>query len=319
MTLSTQSPLKSAPVRSAIAQQRYWYWRGWRIHYQVTPAIAPQADLPPLLLLHGFGASLEQWRDNVAELAQHRTVYAIDLLGFGDSQKAATIFNTDLWSAQVHDFWQTWIGQPITLVGHSLGALVALNTTVKTPALVEQLVLLTLPAAREELLSGWMESLSRGAERWFSTPLLIRPIFQVFRRPGVIRRVLRGVYQRLDRVDEILVRQFVDPTADRGAARTLCYLVRSRTEIQFTPETKPLIPQLTVPTLLLWGQVDQVIPLAWGQQIAPLNPLLTLQVIPDLGHCAYDEEPTLINQQILKWLSTAPASGKSDIAEDTKV
>lgn len=96
--------------------QRYWYWRGWRICYQVMPAIAPIADQPPLLLLHGFGASLEQWRDNIAELAQHRTVYALDLLGFGDSQKAATIFNADLWSEQVQAFWQTWIGRPVTLM-----------------------------------------------------------------------------------------------------------------------------------------------------------------------------------------------------------
>ncbi len=308
MTLSVH-----LPTQSAIAQPRYWYWRGWRIRYQVTPALTPQGDLPPLLLLHGFGASLEQWRDNVAELAQYRTVYTIDLLGFGDSQKAATIFNAALWSDQIHDFWQAWIGQPVTLIGHSLGALVALNTAVKTPVVVDRLILLTLPAAREELLSGWMETMSRAAERWFSTPLLIRLIFQIFRRPSVIRSVLKSVYQRRDRVDEELVRQFVTPAADRGAARTLCYLVRSRTEIQFTPETRKLVPQLTMPTLLLWGQADQVIPLAWGQQIAPLSPLLTLQVIPNLGHCAYDEEPTLINQQILAWLDAPPTLANAEV------
>ncbi|MEM6715955.1 MAG: alpha/beta fold hydrolase [Cyanobacteria bacterium P01_C01_bin.147] len=305
-TKDTMRVTAQISAKSAIAQQRYWYWRGWRIHYQVVPALSPQQDLPPILLLHGFGASLAQWRDNVAELAQQRTVYAVDLLGFGDSQKAATIFNTELWSAQVHDFWQTWIGQPVILMGHSLGALVALNTAVSTPAMVERLVLLTLPAAREELLSGWLESVSRGAERLFSTPLLIRPIFQIFRRSGVIRGALRSVYQRRDRVDDALVRQFVKPTEERGAARTLCYLVRSRTEIQFTPATKHLVPRLTMPTLLLWGQADRVIPLTWGQQLAPLNPLLTLQVLPNLGHCAYDEEPALINQQILNWLKAAP-------------
>jgi len=299
--------MTSTTTTISTTAQRYWYWRGWRIRYQVMPATSPQAaQLPPLLLLHGFGASLEQWRDNLVDLAQHRTVYALDLLGFGDSEKAATIFNTDLWSDQVQDFWQLWIGRPVVLLGHSLGALVALNTAVRQPVMVERLVLLTLPAAREELLSGWMETLSRGAERLFSTPLLIRPIFRIFQRPGVIRGALRNIYQQRDRVDEALVHQFIRPMQERGAARTLCYLVRSRTEIQFTPETKKLVPQLTVPTLLLWGQADRVIPLSWGEQIAPLNPLLTFQIIPEAGHCAYDDEPPLINRHILDWLAMTP-------------
>ncbi|MGD1860373.1 MAG: alpha/beta fold hydrolase [Leptolyngbyaceae cyanobacterium] len=294
----------ATPVAAA---QRYWYWRGWRVRYQVTPAASPQG-LPPLLLLHGFGASLEQWHGNVANLARHRTVYALDLLGFGDSQKAATIFNADLWSDQVQAFWQAWIGQPTVLVGHSLGALVALNAAVRHPKMATQLVLLTLPAAREELLTGWVESLSRSAERLFSTPLLIRPLFQIFRRPGVIGAVLRQIYQRRDRVDAALIQQFVKPTVDRGAARTLCYLVRSRTELQFTPETKQLVAQLTTPTLLLWGQADRVIPLAWGEQIAPLNPLVTFKVIPQAGHFAYEDVPEKFNQTISAWLQSPTVS-----------
>ncbi|MDB9525064.1 alpha/beta fold hydrolase [Oscillatoria sp. CS-180] len=285
-----------------IAKNRYWYWRGWRIRYQVFPATAEAATGLPLLLLHGFGASLEQWRDNIAALSQQHTVYAVDLLGFGDSQKAVTVFNTDLWSAQVYDFWKAWIGQPTILMGHSLGALVALNNAVNYPEMAHRLIMLTLPAAREELLSGWVESSSRMAEQFFSTPLLIRPIFEIFRRPGIIRRVLTSIYQRKERVDDILIRQFVQPTEERGAARTLCYLVRSRTDLQFTPRTKQLIPQLTVPTLLLWGEADKVIPLSWGEQVAPLSPLVTFNIIPNVGHCLYDDEPELINQRILDWL-----------------
>ena len=287
----------------AIAQMRYWYWRGWRIRYWVLPAAEPSTEpVPPVLMLHGFGASLNQWRDNFSELARHRPVYALDLLGFGDSEKASTVFGADLWSAQVHDFWETWIGCPVVLVGHSLGGLVALNNAVTYPEMVQQLVLLTLPAAREELLTGWIEQVSRNMERLFSTPLLIRPLFQFVRQSWVIRGVLRSLYRPLERVDAELVCQYVKPTHDRGAARTLCYLVKSRTELQFTPRTKTLIAQLNAPTLLLWGALDKVIPLSWGKQIAPLNPLVTFQVLPNVGHCAFDEEPTQINRMILDWL-----------------
>ena len=290
----------------AVPKIRYWYWRGWKIRYWVLSAAQPgAASNPPMLLLHGFGASLNQWRDNFAALAEHQTVYALDLLGFGGSQKASTLFNTDLWSAQIYDFWRLWIGRPAVLVGHSLGSLVLLNSAVMYPEMVHRLVMLTLPAAREELLTGWVESVSRTLERVFSTPLLIRPLFKFVRQPWVIRGVLRGLYQTKDRVDAALVWQYVQPTGDRGAARTLCYLVRSRTELQFTPETRKLIPQVQVPTLLLWGDADNVIPLSWGQQIAPLNPLVTLMVMPKTGHFMYDEKSDEINQQILDWLKGA--------------
>lgn len=291
---------------SAIGQERFWFWRGWRIRYTVLLPDDPAArQAMPLLLLHGFGSSLNQWRDNLVPLAQHHPVYALDLLGFGASQKAATLFNADLWSAQVYDFWRQWIGRPVGLLGHSLGALVVLVDAIAHPEMVRRLVLLTLPAAREELLSGWLERVSRAAERTFSTPLLIRPLFWGVRQQWVIRAALRGIYRTPERVDAALVQQFVAPTHDRGAARTLCYLVRSRTAVQFTPETRVLVPQLQVPTLLLWGQADQVIPPRWGRQLAGLNPQVQLVEVPGAGHCLYDENPAAINQQLLDWLAAA--------------
>jgi pimeloyl-ACP methyl ester carboxylesterase len=227
------------------------------------------------------------------------------LLGFGGSQKAATTFGTDLWVAQVHDFWTRWLGQrPMVLVGHSLGALVALTTAIAHPQAVQRLVLLTLPAAREELMPAWADALARPVERLFSTPLLIRPLFYWARRRRFIRAALKGIYQVPERVDGALVEQFVAPTHDRGAARTLCYLVQSRTGEAFTPATQTLVRQLRQPTLMLWGDRDRVIPLTWGQQLVPLSDQLTLQVIPKAGHCLYDEYPDVINQHIQRWLAT---------------
>lgn len=286
-------------------QERTAHWRGWRIRYRVLLPSDPVArQRSPLLFLHGFGASLDQWRYTLAPLAQDRPVYALDLLGFGGSHKAATRFGADLWVAQVHDFWTRWLGQrPLVLVGHSLGALVALSFAIAHPTVVERLILLTLPAAREELLPAWADALSRPVEQLFSTPLLIRPLFYWVRRRGFIGAALKRLYQVPERVDATLVTQFVAPTHDRGAARTLCYLVQSRTGATFTPATKTLVRQLSQPTLLLWGDRDGVIPLTWGQQLVPLSDRLTLQVIPGAGHCLYDEYPEVVNERIQTWLA----------------
>lgn len=285
-----------------LGAERSWFWRGWRIRYSYCPPATVAAQhAPPLLLLHGFGASLGQWRDNLVALSQHHPVYALDLLGFGGSQKAGTLLGAHLWAAQVHDFWQQWINQPMILVGHSLGALVALTATTTYPAMVARLVMLTLPAARQELLSGWLEVVSRQMESWFSTPLLIRPLFYFVRQPRIIQAALKSIYRQPDRVDEDLVTQFTQPTLERGAARTLAYLVRSRTDPHFSPATQALISQVQVPILLLWGEEDRVIPPLWGKRLEQLNPQITRVEIPNAGHCLYDEYPQLVNQWIVDW------------------
>ncbi|ASC72571.1 Alpha/beta hydrolase [Halomicronema hongdechloris C2206] len=287
----------------SLGHQRSWYWRGWRIRYSFLVA-ARATDRPPILLLHGFGASLGQWRRTLAPLAQQHPVYALDLLGFGGSAKAATTFGTDLWVEQVHDFWCHWLGEPVVLMGHSLGALVALTAAITYPEMCDRIVLLTLPAARQELLPGWLEAIARPLERTFSTPLLIRPLFGVVRQPWLLRAVLRNLYSRPERVDAALVDSFARPPRERGAARTLCYLVRSRTNTHFSPATRPLVQQLYHPTLLLWGQADQVIPPQWGRQVTCLNDHVTLVELPNAGHFLYDEYPDQVNQAILDWLGT---------------
>ena len=69
---------------------QYWLWRDQKIYF-VKAGHNPL--LPPLLLIHGFGASTDHWRKNIAELSQDFEVYAIDLLGFGRSQKPAWTYN----------------------------------------------------------------------------------------------------------------------------------------------------------------------------------------------------------------------------------
>ncbi len=296
--------LSSLPtVLSAAGYQRFWYWRGWRIRYWFHPG--PEGvTVPPLLLIHGFGANLNQWRHNLPALSQVAPVYAIDLLGFGDAEKAATIYGAELWAAQVSDFIQAVIGQPVALVGHSLGALVALTATHNHPDWVRQLALLTLPlgADREDLVAGWVAALALRVESLVANPVLMRSLFALARRPSFLRRALAGIYTVPERVDDELVNLFALPPCDRGAARTLCYLVRSRTDPSFSPSIKDMVATLTVPTLLLWGDQDRVVPVAQAQSLADLSPLLTTQILPGVGHCLYDETDADFNQRLLTWL-----------------
>ncbi|NJO40462.1 MAG: alpha/beta fold hydrolase [Cyanobacteria bacterium CRU_2_1] len=292
------------PWQSQLGNQRDWVWRGWQVRYTFIRAtnLAETAHTPPILFLHGFASALTQWQENLIPLSQSHTIYALDLVGFGASEKAAANYKVGFWVEQVYDFWRMFIGQPIVLVGHSLGALVALTATVTHPEMVQRLGLVTLPAARQELLSGWFLSLAGEMESLFSSPWLIRPLFYVIRQPWTIRAILRGIYINKERVTDALVESFLAPGRDRGAIQALIRLTKARTQNDFSLKTKEMLPQVQVPILLLWGLDDRVIPLTWGRQLPPLNPNLKLVEIPDAGHCPYDECAECVNAEILAWI-----------------
>ena len=291
-------------MHSQLGFQRDWVWRGWQIRYTYLRAKAPLQDQdPPLLFLHGFGSALTQWYENLLPLSQTHNIYALDLIGFGASEKAATNYRVGLWVEQIYDFWRTFIRRPIVLVGHSLGALVALTAAATHPDMVQNLVLLTLPAARQELLPKWVLRWIGSVEGLFASPLLIKPLFYAIRRPKVIRSVLRSIYMNQERITDELVQNFLLPGYDRGAAQVLCRLTKARTQNDFCLQTKDLLAQVQIPILLIWGEHDRLIPLTWGRQLPPLNPKLKLVEIPNAGHCLYDECAECVNAEILNWLT----------------
>ncbi len=300
----------------SLGEQRIWYWRGWRIRYTHLAETPGTHQATPLLLLHGAGSSLEQWRENLAAFAQQRPVYALDLLGFGGSQKAAIALNTDLWVAQVAAFWQTYLRRPMILMGHSLGASVALQAATSHPEQVERLIMLTLPAARQEI-GGAAAKIGAVVEGWFASPLLVRPLFKLVSKPGLIRSVLTKLYRDPNRVDQALLDGFVRPTQERGAVRTFCYLVKSRTSDNFSPTTRELIPLVQVPALLLWGKGDRVIPIAWGQYVNTLSAQLTFVEIDNAGHFFYDENADELHDLIDQWLAgQLPATNENLVEID---
>ena len=73
-----------------IGNQRDWVWRGWQTRYSYLRSQSDSSNLdrPPIIFIHGFGASIEHWRNNIPVIAKYCDVYALDLLGFGASRKA---------------------------------------------------------------------------------------------------------------------------------------------------------------------------------------------------------------------------------------
>jgi pimeloyl-ACP methyl ester carboxylesterase len=296
-----------------LIQQADWYWRGWQVRYAFTPCSNPTLNNPPFLLVHGFGAAIGHWRHNIEALSQHAPVYAIDLLGYGHSQKAATGYGVPLWCDQLEAFWQQFLQTPVVLVGNSLGSLVSLNFTAAHPDWVADLILLNLPDA-SVLQAKWPKGLQVAIahvsklfspmNQWVvqscTAPWIFNPFFNWIRHPSRIRFWAKQAYTNPTCVDQELVDILGQPPYDLGAARALVAMTRSP---QAAQSATTLLPQLNLPILLVWGKDDRLVPASLAPMFKAYNSRLKVVELERVGHCPHDECPNVINRMILEWVA----------------
>eukprot|EP00741_Cyanophora_paradoxa_P021773 tig00000241_g21016.t1 len=113
-----------------------WKWRGHTVNY------ATAGCGKPIVLIHGFGASVAHWKKNIPVLAEHGyKVYALDLLGFGDSDKADVEYSIDLWKEMTLDFIDEFVHEPCVVAGNSIGGLITCAVSYAAPEKVKASVL----------------------------------------------------------------------------------------------------------------------------------------------------------------------------------
>jgi pimeloyl-ACP methyl ester carboxylesterase len=289
-----------------IGHQRELIWRGWQTRYSYCRAEQndPEVTRPPLILIHGFGASIEHWRNNIPVLSRQYSVYAIDLLGFGASRKARTNYTIELWVEQLHDFWQTIIGQPVVLVGNSIGSLVCMSAAAKYPEIVKGIVMISLPdvSLRQEAIPKPLQPVVTTLENLVASPFLIKNLLKFLRQPKIINRWAKIAYEDETALNNELVQILSTPAYDEGAEHTFYNLFQGVRTPNFAIAAGEILPRLQLPILLIWGQSDRMVPSSLGSIFAELNSQIELVELPKLGHCPHDENPTLFNQILLKWL-----------------
>lgn len=296
-----------------VGNQRDWVWRGWQTRYTYIRASQESrgeygsinsSTPPPAIFLHGFGASIGHWRKNLAVLGQHHTVYALDMLGFGASRKAAVTYKVDLWVEQVYDFWRTFIQQPVVLVGNSIGSLVCVAAAAAHPEMVKGIAMLSLPdpSIEEEAIPGWLQPTVATIKSIVASPLLLKTVFYAVRRPPFVRKWVAIAYANPDAITDELVEILSGPALDRGSARAFAALLKAMTSAKFGPKVKALLPTLDIPMLLIWGRQDRMVPPKLARQFSELNPRIQLLELDNAGHCPHDECPDRVNQILLDWL-----------------
>jgi pimeloyl-ACP methyl ester carboxylesterase len=298
-----------------VGNQRDWVWRGWQTRYTYQRCNGTGAELAPVLLLHGFGASIGHWQHNLEFLATHHTVYGLDLVGWGGSRKPNINYTIDLWVDQVYDFWQTFVGRPMILVGNSIGSLVALVAAARHPEMAASTIMVSLPdlSAEQELIPQPLQPLVNGIKRVILNPPLLHTLFKFVTRPQVARKWAQIAYANPDLVTDELVDLFTAPAREREAPAAFVKIMQGMTSSNFSPNIRKLLPGMEIPMLLIWGCEDRMIPSGTAKILLALNPRLELVSLQAAGHCAHDELPDEVNQLIRTWLDS-PEIGKQRVA-----
>ena len=276
-----------------------WTWKGYQIPYAV------MGSGQPLLLVHGFGASLGHWRKNIPVLAAAGyRVYAIDLLGFGGSDKPAIDYSLDLWQEQLKDFWTAHIQQPTVFVGNSIGGLLCLIMLADYPELAAGGVLLNCAGGlnhRPDEFNLPMRLVMGTFTKVISSKLIGPFLFNRIRQKSRLRQTLYQVYRDRAAVTDDLIDLLYTPSCDPGAQQVFASVLTAAAG----PSPTELLPQVKVPLLVLWGEADPWTPIAGAalyQEFAKSHPL-TFISIPNTGHCPHDENPDAVNPLILDWLA----------------
>ncbi|PSO82333.1 MAG: alpha/beta hydrolase [Cyanobacteria bacterium QS_4_48_99] len=282
----------------------YWQWRGQSIYY--LQAGKQQAGQPPLLLIHGFGASTDHWRKNIAVLKQDFEVWAIDLIGFGRSAKPDWVYSGDLWREQLHDFLVEVIGQPVVLAGNSLGGYAALCVAAQHPELAKGLVLLNSAGPFSDNTETKLPTKNNSLQKFtrdLVRSFLLQPwvsflLFQYVRQRSMIRKTLKQVYLDHSAVTNQLVEDIYRPSRDRGAAKVFASVFKTPSG----EKVDVLLKQLKCPLLLLWGEGDPWMNTRQRavkfRQHYPHSSEAYLQA----GHCPHDEVPEQVNERLQSWV-----------------
>lgn len=287
----------------SLAQEAFqtWLWRGYRVQWLA------QGSGQPIVLLHGFGASIGHWRKNIPVLAAAGyRVYAIDLLGFGGSQKPPIDYSMELWQDLVLDFWAEFIQEPALWVGNSIGALLALMLSAAAPESTRGTVLLNCAGGlnhRPEELNPVLRLVMGTFAQVVNTPGIGRFMFNQIRQKHRIRGTLKQVYGNPEAVTPELVDLLHEPSGDEGAYETFASILAAPPG----PKPETLLPQIAGPLLVLWGETDPWTPIQGAKIYQDLaktaGDRVTFVSIPKTGHCPHDERPEVVNSAIVNWLS----------------
>jgi len=240
----------------------------------------------PIILLHGFGGNIYTWRHLIEPLSRDHKLILIDVKGFGKSPKPNDKnYEVRDQAELIFKFVVAHELTNLTLIGHSFGGGVALLTALKLlkerPGSLKQLVLIDTAAYKQDL-PDFVNVLR--------TPVLGPLVSSVLSDKQKVRMILKKAYYDDSKITEDQVTAYAAPLQSAGATHALIRTAKSiiPADIQQISER---YKDIRVPTLILWGRQDKLVPLQIGERLNKEIVSSELVVINNCGHMPHEERP----------------------------
>ena len=290
-----QSPMRAWPGLEGYAGRVTLAQRGLSLY--VYDAGKPES--PAVMLIHGLGDEADSWRHVVEPLSTRFRVVALDLPGFGRSDKPKLAYTVPFLCDTVLALMDTLSIANATMMGNSLGAVIAQSIALERPERVRGLVLIggALLTRKQPLNLAMLLFLLPGVGEWLYTRLR--------KDPQAAFETLRGFYADLDglpEADRSFLFQRVNERVWSDGQRRAYFSVLRHVARWVPGQQRGLdekLAQLATPTLVIRGAHDQLMPLENARALADVQPSATLVTIPGAGHLPQQERPQALLDAVL--------------------
>lgn len=237
-----------------------------------------------LVLIHGIGASAERWEFVIPQLSKHFTVFVPDLIGFGYSDKPNVDYTTEFFAKFLFSFLQTLGLEKTAVVGSSLGGQIAIEYAFNNQNSVNKLVLVS-PA-------GAMKG---------STPALDAYVMAaLYPDHEIAKNAFTMMTGNNSEVSPHIIENFVQrmkmPNAKFAFMSTLLGL-------KHAPEITTRLEVIDVPTLVVWGELDPVIPVKYAKEFVQKIKDCRFYQMQNCGHTPFVDAPEKFSKVVLDFLS----------------
>ena len=251
----------------------------------------------PILCLHGLGANIYTWRHFIGPFSQKNKLILVDFRGCGKSPKPRdTHYSLKDKVDDIYDLILADDLRNLTLVGNSLGGAIAMLLAIRfRQERSDRLLRLVLidSAADQRHLPPHLRLLRS---------ILGAPIIYLSPSRLTVKMTLRMCYYERTKITREQVEAYAAPLASLGGRHALLQTAR-RCIPTNADELIAAASTVTVPTFIVWGREDRVIPLEAGERLNQLIPNSTLEVIDECGHIPHEEKPEETIERISRFLA----------------